>query len=179
MRGETQLETTLPDTTADDSRQEPMTCRRAEFDGRVVTAVLHSPFLPVGYVLVDGHLLLPATWQDNAPPPAIGDRVTVEVPYGRPAADALPIHAHPLSAAQQQPPAGQQPPAEQHPLAGQQPPAEQRPLAMSTADLAPPDLPTMYLRRANLPTADLAPPPDQGEPDLPQEHQLDGPQGAN
>jgi len=64
---------------------------------RVVPAVLHSPFRPVGYVLVDGYLLYAAVWRDGAqPPPATGGLVAVTVPFGRPGAEALPLSAYPL-----------------------------------------------------------------------------------
>jgi hypothetical protein len=95
----------MPHTPAQGAWQDPgtMTGQLAEPACRVVPAMLHSPFGPVGYVLVDGHLLYPAIWRDGAPPPAIGDLVAAEVPYGRPAAEALPLCAYMLPPGQSLP----------------------------------------------------------------------------
>lgn len=62
---------------------------------RTVPAVVRGPFNPVAYVLVDGHLLLPAIWQDSAnPAPTTGKVVTVRLPCGRPTPQMLPLAAY-------------------------------------------------------------------------------------
>jgi len=62
--------------------------------GRAVPAVVRGPFNPVAYVLIDGHLLLPAIWPDSAgPAPAAGEVVTVRLPDGRPTPQMLPLTA--------------------------------------------------------------------------------------
>lgn len=64
---------------------------------RAALAVVHAPFRPVGYVLIDAHLLLPATWDDPArPAPGTGDLVAVSVPCGRLRPDLSPLTAYPL-----------------------------------------------------------------------------------
>jgi len=66
----------------------------------VTLAVVHTPFRPVGYVLVHAHLLLPAVWHDPAQSaPATGSRVVVNVPYGKPAPDLPPLIAYPAAPA--------------------------------------------------------------------------------
>lgn len=65
-------------------------------------AVVHTPFRPVGYVLVHAHLLLPALWPDPArPAPATGCRVVVNVPRGPLPAGLPPLIASPVSPEQE------------------------------------------------------------------------------
>jgi hypothetical protein len=67
---------------------------------RITPAVVYAPFCPVGYVLVDAHLLLPAIWHaDTGTAPATGDRVMVKVPHGRPSSGMLPLLAYPIPSA--------------------------------------------------------------------------------
>ena len=69
-----------------------------ELSHRATLAVVHTPFRPVGYVLVHAHLLLPALWHDPAhPAPATGSRVVVNVPYGQPPPDLRPLVAFPVA----------------------------------------------------------------------------------
>jgi hypothetical protein len=73
----------------------------------VAPAVVYAPFGPVGYVLVDEHLLVPAIWDDPAgPPPTIGSLVAVNLPGGRLRPDLLPLVAFtpkPATAAEPEP----------------------------------------------------------------------------
>jgi hypothetical protein len=64
--------------------------------GRLYPAVVHAPFRPIGYVLIDGHLLLPATWHDPGQPgPGVGGPVAVdEFPWPLPPG-VLPLVAYP------------------------------------------------------------------------------------
>jgi hypothetical protein len=63
---------------------------------RLALAVVHAPFRPVGYVLVDAHLLLPATWEDPVrSAPGTGGLVAVNVPYGQLRPDLSPLTAYP------------------------------------------------------------------------------------
>jgi hypothetical protein len=64
--------------------------------GRLYPAVVHAPFHPVGYVLIDGHLLLPATWHDpEQAAPGVGGPVVVnELPWPLPPG-VLPLVAYP------------------------------------------------------------------------------------
>jgi hypothetical protein len=63
--------------------------------GRLYPAIVHAPFRPVGYVIIDDHLLLPATWHDPGQSvPGVGGLVAVEfLPWLRP--EALPLVAYP------------------------------------------------------------------------------------
>jgi len=82
----------------------------------VAPAVVHAPFGPVGYVLVDGHLLLPATWDDPVrPAPATGGTVAVNVPCGKLQPNLLPLAAfapEPATAPKAEPHQGADPPIE-------------------------------------------------------------------
>jgi hypothetical protein len=64
---------------------------------RATLAVVHAPFRPVGYVLVDAHLLLPAIWEEDPmrPAPGIGGLVAVKMPYGKLRPDLSPLTAYP------------------------------------------------------------------------------------
>jgi len=63
---------------------------------RTVQALVHSPFQPIAYLLVDENLLMPARWlHESRPPPGVGERVSVQVPYGAPQPELLPLSAFP------------------------------------------------------------------------------------
>jgi hypothetical protein len=65
--------------------------------GHLYRAVVHAPFRPVGYVLIDGRLLLPATWHDpEQRAPGVGDLVAVEELPWPPPSSALPLVAYPV-----------------------------------------------------------------------------------
>jgi hypothetical protein len=94
---------------------------------RPALAAVHAPFRPVGYVLVDAHLLLPATWKGpTRPMPGIGDLVAVDMPYGKLRPDLSPLTAYPpeLATGPRKESAPKPAPAQDPPVDPAPPPAE-------------------------------------------------------
>ena len=65
---------------------------------RATSAIVHAPFQPIGYVLVDAYLLLPAVWHADTQAPGTGDLVIVNLPRETPTAQMLlPLIAYPIA----------------------------------------------------------------------------------
>lgn len=80
---------------------EPPPVPSEEGGRRTVQALVHSPFQPIAYLLVDENLLMPARWPHESRAPArVGDRVTVQIPDGTPQPRLLPLSAFPAESDQ-------------------------------------------------------------------------------